>query len=394
MEAIVFDLYLGIKGAVQGSERNMLAIGLVIPSTVVIFLLIVMTIFKRSVLSDETMECDMVMIRRLIGSESMDGMIQKTSLKRDSVIDYYRSTTGIDYRILQHFIGHGMHSFMTAKHPILNQCGNTRQGIMIMGEIRAVRASRDSAALPGVETMGPSPLNGRPRVLEVGCGRGHCSLLMAGLCEGTDFYGIDLLESHVGIAKRSALIGRYENVSFGCMDIKDFPICGTNANTYDAIFGCESLCHMDTYHDMDLFVRVARNLLRRNGRVIICDGFRGHSYTQCNTVQKDCMMIAESGFSIRDMPSTASWTTCFESHGFRLVDYIDLTMDVLPFWTLGWRVSRILLMIVPCLFRYLYSIPRLQHSIHSMVSAMTVAQSLRSGAADYGIIVFELLDQT
>lgn len=378
---------------------------LALVSLAILFIVTTMVIIGRSVLSDETMEFDMDMIRRLLGDEDTDRMLQKGCINGSSLLEYYNSTTGIDYRILQYFVGPGMHSLMNAPHPILGQCGNTRQGIMIMGEIRAVRSlpiHSDDGILQGVEGVDRVDqdsmllMTGRgckARVLEVGCGKGHCTLLLAGLCKDVQFHGIDIIESHIKSARSSASIGKYKNVGFSLKDVRDISPSGGVGNKYDVIFGCESLCHMDTYHDMDAFVRVARNLLVTNGRVVVCDGFRGESYSQCNTMQKDCMLLAECGFSIREMPSVASWTTCFESNGFKRIDYVDLTKEVLPFWRIGWKVARLFLMYIPCIFRYLYrKCPRLRQSIHSMVSVMTVAQSFKSGAADYGLIVFELRD--
>jgi len=57
------------------------------------------------------------------------------------------------------------------------------------------------------------------RVLEVGCGRGHCTLLLAASACHIQFYGLDLLAEHATAAAEAATRCHLSNAHFLCGDM-------------------------------------------------------------------------------------------------------------------------------------------------------------------------------
>ncbi len=320
----------------------------------------------KSELSEVTLAQDLISVKRVLGSAYDEFVAKKFS--RGDVRNYYAYTTDRDYWLLENFVGPGLHSCMTAPHPIKKQGGGTRQPSLIFSEVRAVNAKH---------------------VLEVGCGRGHCSLFLAGIAPDVEFEGFDLVPRHVSVAQNDARIGGHANVSFAVVDVTN--INATDSKTYDIIFGCESLCHMDDEQAVEGFLRSATPLLRTGGRLVIIDGFRTSAFDDLTSNQRSAMLLAESGFRIKAMPSKGLWKRFCQAHGFKLVRDIDLTREALPFWTLGWRVARVVLLF-PFVVRFLLrSSAERKETVANLLSVTMTAHAMRAGSAEYGMLVFEKL---
>jgi 2-polyprenyl-3-methyl-5-hydroxy-6-metoxy-1,4-benzoquinol methylase len=320
----------------------------------------------KSELCEITLAQDLRSVKRALGN-AYDEFVAKR-FSRGDVRNYYTYTTDRDYWLLEKFVGPGLHSCMTAPHPIKKQGGGTRQPAFIFSEVRAVNAKR---------------------VLEVGCGRGHCSLFLAGVAQDVEFEGFDLVPRHVSVAQSDAATAGFKNVSFAVVDVTK--MIATASKTYDLIFGCESLCHMDDELAVEEFLQSATPLLRAGGRFVIIDGFRTSVFDELTSNQRDAMLLAESGFRIRAMPSKELWKRRCQAHGFGLVRDIDMTQEVLPFWTLGWRVARVILLF-PFLVRLLLrSSPQRKETVANFLSVTMTAHAMRAGSAEYGMLVFEKL---
>lgn len=235
----------------------------------------------------------------------------------------------------------------------------------------------------GLKQLLTAPLVTR-RVLEVGCGKGHCTLFLAGLCRDVQFEGVDIVQRHVDAARADALRGAHTNASFS---LQDFLALDEQA-TYDCIFGCESLCHMDDAAKVQAFATKAQRVLRPGGRVVIVDGFRASTFDSCSPEQRQAMLLAESGFRINKMPSVQDWKEAFAPLGFRVATDTDYTDEVLPFWTTGWRVARGV-MLFPWLVRLLCRSSKRKETLSNLVAVMFTAHAMSSGAAHYGMLVLE-----
>jgi len=92
------------------------------------------------------------------------------------------------------------------------------------------------------------------------------------------------------------------------------------------------------------------------------------------------MRLAECGFRIRRMPSKAEWVQEAKDVGLHLIRNVDLTSEALPFWTIGWRLARSILRLVPFV--------RVFGVTDNLLSVTMTAHAMR-GAAEYGVLVFQ-----
>lgn len=111
-------------------------------------------------------------------------------------------------------------------------------------------------------------------VLDAGCGVGGTSFFLANNI-GCEMYGISLAKAHI----KRALANKKEHdqnnlVNFSCQDF-----CNTSFpdNTFDVIFGIESIVHAPNKTD---FLKEAYRILKPNGRLLISDYFLRHSRTE------------------------------------------------------------------------------------------------------------------
>jgi 2-polyprenyl-3-methyl-5-hydroxy-6-metoxy-1,4-benzoquinol methylase len=300
-----------------------------------------------SPLNDEYLASDLTTANNIY---NINGLLSKTFTSMN-VQNYYTETTDVDYTVLEKIMGPGMHT------RIANN--NALQFNYVVNEINISNATH---------------------VLEIGFGRGHSGLL-AKMLPDVHFTAIDLVTRHVDVA--TGANKDIHNIVYTQGDAtKDLSWLGHQK--FDVIFGIESLCHMDS---ADHFIQQAKNLLTPGGKLVIVDGFRSRSFETANSNQQMAMMIAERGFQINQMHTTADWIRAADG-SMNFTSFTDLTSEALPYWTLGWRVSSAILMF-PGFVRGLYYWRILSiYSLWNLLAANMVAHAMRDGAAaQYGVLV-------
>ena len=294
---------------------------------------------------------------------------------------YYDLTTDRDYRVLQWFFGPGMHTTLDAGPPIGFQGRGTRQSAMVLKHI-------DTSPRPGVLEVGlkhvdpDTPL--RPvRVLEVGCGRGHCTLFLAGLTpHNVYFHGVDLLGRHIDYAEEANVYG--PRVQFHSGDACEWePPDGIK---FDLVFGCESMCHLEP----ERFIKHVKKFMNEGAKLIIIDGFRSAHFPRCDEMYKSAMVLVEQGFRINEMPSKTTWKRACEGNGMRPLEDIDYTEEAVPFWSLSYRIASLLLYFPRLVRLYAKSCQRRKETVMNLAASCMVAHALEGGAAEYGMLVFKV----
>jgi SAM-dependent methyltransferase len=324
-------------------------------------------------LSDKTLAQDLQLIK---GAFDTDALLANTPTQRD-MVSYYTRTTDLDYSFLALFIGPGLHTRLRANYPILSHTGNARQVMYALTEITAVRAGR---------RRNPEQ---KTKVLELGFGRGYCTLMLAGLLPPTEFefHGIDLVQRHVDIARADA--AEYPNVHFKHGDAalsSSYDGLLPDDAAFDVIFAIESLCHTDN----NTLATVAQRLTP-GGRLVIIDGFRSENFAQAPANQQLAMRLAERAFSlVHPMRPYSEWVEEAYPAGLELKSLNDLTAHALPFWTLGWRFAHAFLRHAPAwVIRRLRATPYTARSTDNLLAVATVAHAMRDRAsAAYGVLVF------
>ena len=302
-------------------------------------------------------ESTIALIRRACGNDTLTKYIEK-DFHENSFVNYYSKTTNKEYRILEWLFSRG------AMHTNLGFGEYDVQIESIQNYCSSMKAKR---------------------VLEVGCGKGHCTLQLASKLSDVSFQGIDAVEKHVCVARKKA----DSKCTFVHANILSAD--ASLDSKFNLVFGIESLCHMDSPTKTNAFMKCASQLMEGPGsRLIIIDGFRMSTFEALDSTQQQMMHLAESGFRIKAMPSKAQWIACANMHGFELERDEDWTMDALPFWRISRRIAHVLLWI-PCLCRFLQAFEWTRESVSNIISGATVAGALECGAAEYGILVFRML---
>jgi len=285
----------------------------------------------------------------------------------DDMIHYYNTTTERDYRILQFFRGPGMHSTLCLPAPVLRSAATSVQPTMILAKIHKSQCQS---------------------VLEIGCAHGYCTLFLANLCPNVVFKGIDIVPRHIEIANQYRQDQCYVNTTFEICDAISIDVF--EDETFDLIFAVEALCHLDTSAKRHDFLTCASKRLNKDGKIVIIDGFRSPTFAQSSTEQQRAMQIAEKGFRINEMVSKSAWKHLANDLNFEVLEDVDLTQEVLPFWQQGWRIARFILN-----FTYLLKCVGVfskaaKQSSSNLLSIATTAHAFKDrGAAEYGMITLQ-----
>ena len=96
------------------------------------------------------------------------------------------------------------------------------------------------------------------RILDVGCGDGNFTKLMARACKAKEVYGIDISEEALRIAMKNGIICRKIDV-----DEEDFPF---EDNFFDAVTALELIEHL---YDPDHFLDEVRRVLKPSGIFVL-----------------------------------------------------------------------------------------------------------------------------
>jgi len=314
-------------------------------------------------LDDKSLSHDLAQLRKIYNIDR----ILSTSVNTIEMVNYYQKTTDYDYKILQYFKGPGLHSTLNLKTPIGKSACTSIQPIMILERVSRFNCKS---------------------VLEVGCGHGFCTLFLANLSPQLICKGIDVVPRHVEIAKKYSQLQFYQNTEFKLCDA-----CNMDAfqdEKFDLIFSVEALCHLDTHQKRNSFLTHAYDRLGDNGIIIIIDGFRSLQFSSCSEHQQMAMRLAEKGFRIKMMPTKKQWIEHANDLNFKLIEDTDLTTEVLPFWTQGWRMAHFILNFAYCLKCISLCFPCTKESFGNFLSVCATAHAFRQkGTAEYGIIMFQ-----
>jgi len=108
-------------------------------------------------------------------------------------------------------------------------------------------------------------LEGKNRVLEIGCGPGYISLELAR--NGYDVMGLDVSEYSIKIANQISQENSYQE-GFGHLEYQksDFLLSDFSEDSFDAICFFQTLHHFDS---PELVIKKAKKILKSNGIIIV-----------------------------------------------------------------------------------------------------------------------------
>jgi hypothetical protein len=160
--------------------------------------------------------------------------------------------------------------------------------------------------------------------------------------------------------------------------------------TFDVIFAIEAVNIVDSIKHMRDFMATMSKFLAPHGRLIIIDSFRSENFTTAPADQQLAMRLAEHAAGVTELHSMSIWIECAHRVGLKLYGLEDLTVQAMPFWTMGWRVSHSIILHTPAwLLRRLHATPYTTRATDGLLFFATAAHAMRNRtAAVYGVVEF------
>lgn len=164
-----------------------------------------------------------------------------------------------------------------------------------------------------------------PRVLELGCGKGFNSLIVAQRLEGATVIGTDLLPDHLVKARELARSAGVSNLTYEQASYEPLP---DRFRDMDMIFGVETLCYAQ---DLDAVARSVAAALRPGGRFVMFDV---HAWEDPDSLPPDLALatrLYETSMVVtRGFIRTGAWEAALQRAGLVVDPTRDLSRAVQP----------------------------------------------------------------
>lgn len=166
---------------------------------------------------------------------------------------------------------------------------------------------------------------GGSRVLELGCGKGFNSLIVAKRLPDATCIGTDLLEPHVAKARVLARKAGADNLTYEQASYEPLP---DRFRDMDVIFGIETLCYAQ---DLDLVARSIAAALRPGGRFVMFDV---HTRRQADALTPDMAMatqLYENSMAVtRGFLAVGAWEAALARAGLQTEPTRDMSRAAQP----------------------------------------------------------------
>ncbi len=215
------------------------------------------------------------------------------------------------------------------------------------------------------------------KILDAGCGLGNSSIFL-GKNYNVDVVGISIVPEHIEEARKNSK--ELKNIEFSCAD---YTSTGFSPETFDIVWALESVCHAG---DKPAFLTEAHRVLRKGGKLVVCDGFLSKSKNEFSEKDKKIIFDFEKGFGHLKMVSLAEFEEDAKKVGFNLVNFRDYTNETMP----NFRLLRF-----GCKIAYpfigLLSLFGLENGdmLNVLRTGWLHYYGAKNGLAKYGIFVFE-----
>ena len=170
------------------------------------------------------------------------------------------------------------------------------------------------------------------QVLDAGCGIGGSSIWMAKQ-HGNRVTGITISAKQAGYAQQHArrhAVG--ELVEFA---VEDFCATRFPDQSFDVVWALESSCHALNKGD---FLREAYRLLRKGGRLVVCDGFL--LQRRFNEPQWQAVVTCLNGWAVPNLCSRQEFSELLAGQGFQSIQCRDITAQTMPSADYMYKVAK------------------------------------------------------
>ena len=160
-------------------------------------------------------------------------------------------------------------------------------------------------------------------LLDIGCGVGGPALHLAGLHEGLDVTGVNVVEDHLERARQRGS----ERVHFLWADADELPF---QDGTFDGAFAIDMAFHV---RDRRQFVQQARKCIRPGAPLVFTDVVRRPESREL--FDRVVLRLAEKGMGSPGLGTAEEWRHDMAGNGFADVEVEDLWPRLVPGLTRG-----------------------------------------------------------
>lgn len=177
-----------------------------------------------------------------------------------------------------------------------------------------------------LEVLDRLQLTENSTVLDLGCGTGAVSRLMAREMPGARFHGVTISPWQVDLGEKMNLAsGLDDRIT---LHLEDFQAMPFPENFAEAAFAVESACYADGLSKSRLIEEAGR-VLEPGGRFVVVDGFRKHGKPLPVWLEKLYRRYL-SLWSLAELPALPAFTKALKAHGFSISTVKDISWQVAP----------------------------------------------------------------
>lgn len=158
-------------------------------------------------------------------------------------------------------------------------------------------------------------------ILDAGCGVGGTAIWIAEKY-GAKVTGITITKRQISLADKYAKGREVEDlVNF---QVKDFCKTGLPSESFEKIYAIESVCHAEDKRD---FLKEAFRLLKKGGRLVVCDGFLSKDILN----EKDQRYYQElcEGWVLPNLASHKTFKNDLKELGFQGIKFVEGTDKIM-----------------------------------------------------------------
>ena len=170
------------------------------------------------------------------------------------------------------------------------------------------------------------------KVLDAGCGLGGSSIWMAEQHQNS-VTGITISEQQANYARNSAK--RRQVNAHAHFEVADYCQTPFPDESFDVIWALESACYA---LDKGAFIKEAYRLLRKGGRLALCDAFM--LQREFNDQQWHTVMSFLNGWRLPNLSSRTEFNQLLQNAGFNTIHIEDISEQVLPSSKYMYKVTK------------------------------------------------------
>jgi ubiquinone/menaquinone biosynthesis C-methylase UbiE len=172
-------------------------------------------------------------------------------------------------------------------------------------------------------------------VLELGCGKGFNTSILAEKNKSSKFYGIDISKTQLRYAKKRMKSSANVEFIYG-----DFQHLNFEDDYFDVVFAVESVCYSE---NLDVLIREVNRVLKKGGKFIVYDAFKTSADEILNPELKDQMVVVGKAMAVNKFHEISDWINISQSNGFEITVSEDISEAVMPNLKRLYKASKLFL---------------------------------------------------